>query len=1194
MSISDAWLKSFLQSRTLDRADGRMLFGYRATKAEYLALRRLLSECLSVLHGAPWVLRSPSECACLVLYSSEWWRREYSGGPWRWTNILESIGQPYNLDVLERTAAVERGLRAWGHRPSGQGKKYLGAIVAQGGLPLQLVARGDGSIARLLIRATRQAQLYGWDGQRLESFFQAHELELVQHLRDDEIHRLLASVVTTVLSLRQDHKLAGVSNPVEVLDRQQPDWRTLFPIAVEEDHAAEALLVGLVREAAREVARGAVYPVTATRTLRQAADGTTFRLVTAVEMPSSVSLGALSGAIGLGPDAIPQAFSLDLVGTRRIPLAEARQLLGSGEQTVVLSGRSRLLEGEDSIRELRFVARGKGADLHAPVSVPGGDEMDAVQPWVFVERDGVWVLAGVGGCRVAEDRCLIVLPAAGQLRAMDEGTRITLRCELTAVGKPPVLYEVSGHIEASIEASTFSVRTGQTAGLSEQLIWRGQRLAYQSDSFPVYQGVPALYRVGDDGVPSRVHERQLVWMTATRSPVRVDQPRSHVGPIDAWLTAEGARIRRFRMVLLPQQAKLRFRSGNDDRSGAVEFLGWGLADVDVSSAVSARLERGEGVVKVDLSVEARPPAFVGFQVTWACSPFALRLTLPFPASGARFALSTGEDFGRGRTVSVARMADVRVQILDRNPERPQKYKLVAELDGGGAQRIGGRPRMEQPIAIAADGCGELRLLDIEASLQGLLCQSDQLDARLSLRVQAAATKLAELSVIRYDLDLERQGQEAALSAGQIQVLRPEQLLGVKLYALPLLQAEFVEQQLTPATSADAPITRWDLSQLGTAGSPWLVFPSSDSSLVVRPMLYRTRQAEESAAIQSALCPLATAMSIETPDERFKALDGAVAGMAEDYDHPSWKLVGRQYLALSHLPLSSLDYWRAFARVPAGSLAVLLKLSNDMPRLAMRMRDELGVVWEMMPGAALTDALKRLRQSWARQLGAGEQDPTVTMLTERIFRLLATSEASLTDGVELAVFQSGMAPTERLGQLFGEVQAGALGLAQGLWAGQESLLQRYLLRTHLDDEFWPGFDLTDTLVRKLQQQAPQALSQLLEACGRNLRRLFWLPTLGQLGPQSRNVKQDVANVPMLCGLLSQLADDSSAWWTPGEIDQIRQLRAFAPAWFEAACRVGRLMALSTRQEPAMRVVSRVPHESGVGRVWRGTAPNRSRP
>jgi hypothetical protein len=1175
-----------LARRGLSRPNGDMLFSYRTTSVEYASLRGLFSDMLAALQGTPWLLRSPSECAAFVLYAAEWWRREYAGGPWRWTTILDSLGQPYRLDVLERTAAVERGLKAWGHRPSGHGKKYLGAIVAHGGLPLQLVARGDGSIVRLLTRGTRLAQVYGWDGQRLEGFFQAHQQELVQHLRDEEIYRLLASVVTMVLSLRRDHRLAGVSNPVEVLERQQPDWRNLFPIVVEADQAAEALLAGLVREAAREVVRGAVYPVTAMRTLQPAGDASHFHLVTAIEMPSSVSLESLAGATGLGADAIPQAFSVDLVGAERILLAEARQLLGSEQQMVVLSGKSRVLRGEDSVQELRFVARSKGADLHAPVAIPGGDELDESQPWVFVERDSAWVLSGVGGCRVAEDNCFMALPEGGELRPVDADATIAHRGEMRAGDVSRALYEVSGHIEALIDAAVFPVRTRQTVNLSEQLIWRGQREIYESQPFPVYRGVPKLYRVGDDGVPIQVSERLLVWTAATRTAQRVDQPRTHLGPIDAWLTADGVRIRRFRMVLLPEQAKLRFRSGADDRSGAIEFLNWGLEHVDVSSEASAQLDRSEATVKVALSSCARPPAYVGFHVTWASSPYALRLRLPFPASGARFALVTGEELGKGRTVSVARMAAVRVQVLDRNPERPQRYKLIAELDSGS------RPRVEQPILIGSDGSGELRLLDIEASLQGLLCQSDLLDVKLSLRVQSGATKLAELSVIRYDVELEREEHVAALSMAQLQALSSEQLSGVKLCALPLLRAEFVEQELQQGSSAGVPTGRWDLSLLTTDGSPWLVFPASDSVLVVRPMLYRPRQADGVEGRPDAQCLLASSMAIETSDDRFKALDDAVAVMSEDYDHPSWRLVGRQYQALSHLPLSTLDYWRAFARIPAGSLAVLLKLSHDMPQLAIRMREELGVVWELMPRAALRDGIKRLGQSWARQLSAGEGDATVMMLTERIFRQLATSEATLLDRVELTLFQAGFGRTEHLDRLFGEMRGGARALAMGLWSGQESLLQRYLLRTHLDDEFWPGFDLTDALVKKLQQRAEQGLSLLLNACDRNLQKLFWLPTLGLQGPYSRNVKQDVANVPVLCGLLSEFADDAAMWWNPGEIDQIRQLRAFAPAWFEVACRLGRLMALSTRQQPPSRP-AHVLHEGGEHRVWQVKAPPRNR-
>ncbi|MFY7915096.1 MAG: STY4851/ECs_5259 family protein [Rubrivivax sp.] len=1189
-----AWFQSFLERRELTRPDGRMLFSYRTTRGEYLELRALLADMLLALDGAPWTLRSRVECACFVLYAAEWWRREYEGDSWRWTNILASIGPAYRLEVVERTSAVEVGLGAWGHRPSGQGKKYLGAIVAQGGLPLRLVARGGGVFGRLLTRAMRQAQLYGWDGQRLESFFHAYDHELVQHLRDEEIYRLLSSVVTTVLGLRRDHKLAGVSNPVDVLERLQPDWRNFFPIVVEEDQSAEALLVGLVREAAREITRGAVYPVTATRTLQPAGDGSRYQLVTVIQMPASVPLEALKSAIGVEADKIPQAFSLDLVGTQRLPLADARQLLGSSEPTVLLSGKSHVLRGENSFRELRFAVRSKGMELQTPVSFPGGDELDEAQPWIFVERDGAWVLAGVGGCRVAEDKCLVAVPQAEKLRPLDPNSTVVHWGELATMSMPRALYKVSGSVEAVVDSVVFLVRTHQTAGLSEQLLWRGQREVYPSTPFPVYRGVPRLYRLGDEGAPIPVHERQVVWMTAMRDPVRVENPRLHAGPIDAWLTADGSRIRRFRMVLLPEQAVLRFKSGNDDRSGAVEFQRWGIASVDVPPAAGSSVAFGDGVVRVNLSASGRPPAFLEFRLTWEGNPHALRLTLPFPATGARFTTSNGEELTHGHSISAARMAGVRVQVLDRNPNQPQKYKLVAELESGSASHGGHRPRFELPIAISADGSGELRLLDIEASLLGLLCQSDLLDARLLLRVLAGANKLAELSVTRYDVDLERQEAQAVLTASHYRTLSTEQLQGLKLCAVPMLQVDFLQQELVQVRSEEVPTGRWDLSALSASDSPWLVVSTDDSSLVVRPLLHRVPDAVAPTFTMCGLCPLAQAMSIDDLTERSRALETVVGVMAADYDHPSWRLVVHQYTALSHLPLSTLDYWRACARSPASGLAILLKLSHDMPRLALRMREELGVVWELIPAAAVSEALERLHRSWSVQLGVG-QDVTVRVLTEQIFRQLAASAPVLSDVVELTLFTAGFGRTRRVDELFGEVRSGTGSLAQHLWSGQDSLLQRFLLRTHLDDEFWPGFELTYSLINKLRESHDRSFHQLLSACGRDLRRLFWLPTLSQHGPYAKNVKQDVANVPVLCGLLSQLASEPQAWWTQDEILKLRQLRAFAPAWFEVACRLGGLLALSIQEQSLARAVTTATiarQDSSGARTWRTSVPLRN--
>ncbi len=135
-------------------------------------------------------------------------------------------------------------------------------------------------------------------------------------------------MVVTVLALRQECQLAGVSNPVDVLDRVQPNWRDRFPIAVD-DASAEPLLVGLVREAAKEYAPVTSFPVVVSRSLHLGDDGETYSLALSAEMPASITLAALSSATGVAPDALPQSFSLDLLGQERIVLGDGRQLLGN-------------------------------------------------------------------------------------------------------------------------------------------------------------------------------------------------------------------------------------------------------------------------------------------------------------------------------------------------------------------------------------------------------------------------------------------------------------------------------------------------------------------------------------------------------------------------------------------------------------------------------------------------------------------------------------------------------------------------------------------------------------------------------------------------------------------------------------------------------------------------------------------------
>jgi hypothetical protein len=231
-------------------------------------------------------------------------------------------------------------------------------------------------------------------------------------------------------------------------------------------------------------------------------------------------------------------------------------------------------------------------------------------------------------------------------------------------------------------------------------------------------------------------------------------------------------------------------------------------------------------------------------------------------------------------------------------------------------------------------------------------------------------------------------------------------------------------------------------------------------------------------------------------------------------------------------------------------------------LSKRMRDELGVTWELVPRACLPASLAALQQSWARQLKMPSDELPVRTVAEQIFRSVAEAEPALGPCIELTLFQGGFRRTETLERLVNETAAGALPLLQTLWAGEDSLLQRLLLRAHSQDDAWPSFGLTTMMLEVLQRDAPEAAARLVQNCGRSL---LWMPAASPSGGGARNFKEDAANVPLLAGILGQMTGGPKAWCSPEVLARIRQIRAFDPIWFEVAHRAGLMLALMLEQD-----------------------------
>jgi len=73
----DKWIMELLNSRNLERPDGRMLYGYRLSNEDYKSLREILAYTADFGELDEVSSRIRGFSPLFVLYAAEWWRREY-------------------------------------------------------------------------------------------------------------------------------------------------------------------------------------------------------------------------------------------------------------------------------------------------------------------------------------------------------------------------------------------------------------------------------------------------------------------------------------------------------------------------------------------------------------------------------------------------------------------------------------------------------------------------------------------------------------------------------------------------------------------------------------------------------------------------------------------------------------------------------------------------------------------------------------------------------------------------------------------------------------------------------------------------------------------------------------------------------------------------------------------------------------
>lgn len=1164
------WLVAFLKKRGLN-PDGRLLFSYDLSQDEYEALRHELSGAISAAGGLESLAlhslgrsRLMAPPAAFVLYASQWWKHEYDGGPWSWAPLLEGLGAgATHFSPQLRSEFVARGLSFWQLSPLDKGKAFIGAIVVNGGIPMRLLAHGDGPVALMMSQVLKLASRYHWGSTQVLDAVSERLHLLPSAYRQSQIADLLARFVDAALHLKEEYQLEGIADPVAFLDRTLPDWRRRFPVSLESE-AAQTLLTGLVREAAAQGTGSTHGLFMAERRLVEGPDAGSFALESHLSYPERIPVASLATLFGLGDEEVPRHFTIDFVADARQPCTDGRLVLGATDPMAVLNVRKWVLRGQSARTEIQLILRSQAGDHGEPCTIEGGGALAEDDPWIFVASEsGHPVLAAAGGARLPNASAWVALALGWTIEGSGEAEPVG---ELNSPGMSTrKIFCLRSDARLVSGGLVFRVRLGQGTQPGQIYQWKGVRLPEASGrSVFRHTQPPRLFRATEDGLQAVPLSDQQWRRVGSQETL---QPREARGPVEVRILDEGDMVARQRIFMLPPEARIEYSSGQAVGVAQVRFRHWGPVELapEVPVSVTATLsQEGSGIVRIDLSSQGAPPAEFRVHVRWPGINHELTLTVSYPVSGGRFLRADGSVMHEQETVTLRELIGMRLQIFDTNPDQPRRYEVQLTL-GSGKQQVSSR--LPVPM-LQGVGRAEIRLLDYQQQIESLLGLFDDLDAKVRISLLAGGQSSCEIRVGRYSATLRLKDGQVQIPEEALGLISVEELERTRIMACPLTQPETTPLTLNPVRSEGVHTGSWEAEGMTPELAPWLVYPAPDSAVLFRPLVCvaaispeaedTTTDSDQVAEVKS----LSDAMSQADPERRWSSMHSALKAMSEDHRHESWPLLDGLWQTFHHLPLTALDVWRMLAKQPKAVLSFLLRSELSDAELAealRRLHRETG--W--MPELTTVDDLCEVSQAfWRYWVGEGlERDRCRKYFKDELesrFQLLADEVPSLGPLIETVVFAATGTITNLLLEVAGPSKKSPKELQSALWDDGNSLVQSQLFLVNQGRDIWPHRDFVE------QHALPAFLKTFpankAEQLKPHLERFFWgFSSWRRYFSTDFNQKNQpdfkfsVVNLPIVCALWAATSTSRQWWRDPRSRLALKQIRDFDPIWFEQAYR-----------------------------------------
>lgn len=946
------WVAEFLDRRHLANPDGRPLYGYRCTAAEFEQIGTL---CRGIPFNQAANRCVGSTSAVFCLFAAEWWKRHHDGGPWRWHEILTLVDWPYRGLTPPLYEAVENGLSFWKRHVLrvGSDSGFLVTLACEGGLPLRLVEE-ETNLRTYFHHLLKEFHIFGPSGVPARDLAERVAHHLPRSFRQPIVYELGGELIEQIWSLQA--KVEGTDDPVAELDRIEPSWRDNLPLVIE-DPTATLLLTNLVVDASR-MARRRTSGIALLRMLSLRDDA--WQLHAELRAPSRLPEETLLSALGTPPQGLPSRLQLLAnfgTGTGSLYAQAMRISRTDPIQYLVETYQARgEAVGPLATEEVRLEVRARD-DRLGELPVAGAAALGDA-PWVFVPNANdsrTLDFVGEGSVRTRYPNAFVAVPPGWQVAEQTDS--LTGTAIVADFGRP--LVPISGTATITSGDDVCIIRCAQQQDEIVSYRLSGEQRPWGPEGAPVLVGPPRLVELPADGVPRTLRLDDMSWRLSNGPPARW-APLSHdcVGEVQLRYVAGGELRFRSQAAILPSEAEVSLEPGRTGKDGALVLSHARRPEVGIepidgvtcSVTTDPRTDR----VTINLNATGQVPAVVTLYLRWS-DHASLRLILPYPTRAVRFVDAQGTALAANRPVSIDRLAGLRAVAIDNDPNAAfaVEARLFADdVDAETANRFVRRYRLHQVTA----GRYDLELRTLERDLRASLAGSSDLDATVRLKVESDGRPIAgrDTFVGRFDWRIERDEVAGTIKLVDANMRRPspEHLANAR-----LITQRLDEPEAEPVTLSPCGEDQWSFAPETRAAAPWLITAWEGWAPRARPTLWVVPPSAERDGDEHAADPLSEAIRCPDPIARYDAIDSCLRMLATDSDSPLWARLLAYMDAFRDLPAPTLDVIARLAHNHSAAAMTLLKARREQFDRVWSTLAQLPFSWSCLPLSAWLEAAR---------------------------------------------------------------------------------------------------------------------------------------------------------------------------------------------------------------------------------------------